>query len=281
MTDRLARTALEPAHGNAESRRAIGLDPAFTQETTLSIVIPCYNESAGLVALRGALLPVVERLCKEHAVELVLVDDGSQDGTFDQLTELFPASVQVPVRIVRHDQNQGLSSALRSAARVATGEVILTLDADCTYHPDEVFGLLATMRRSGADVVTGSPYHPEGGVENVQGWRLAMSRGASRIYGALVPEKLYCYTSMFRAYRRDWFRPEFITSDHFVGVTEVLVHAILAGAKVSEYPVVLRRRVYGDSKLKVGRATLEHLRLMGKIALRVKPHQGDAIESMK
>jgi dolichol-phosphate mannosyltransferase len=86
----------------------------------------------------------------------------------------------------------------------------------------------------------------------------------------MVPAKLYCYTSMFRAYRREWFRAEYITSDHFVGVTELLVRAILAGAKVSEYPVVLHRREHGDSKLKIGRATWEHLKLMGRILVAPK-----------
>ncbi len=275
MTERTADTVLDTRRERSAATTVV-FSPVFTQTTSISIVIPCYNEAAGLGPLRDALAPVLERLRREGKVELVLIDDGSADGTYDSLSSLFPSTGDQPVKIIRHDRNQGLSSALRSAANAVTGDVILTLDADCTYHPEEVFGLLSAMRRTGAQVVTGSPYHPEGGVENVQGWRLALSRGASRMYGAIVPEKLYCYTSMFRAYRREWFRPEFITSDHFVGVTEILVRAIFAGAKVSEYPVVLHRRVYGASKLKAGRATWEHLKLMARILLDPRVRQSKA-----
>jgi dolichol-phosphate mannosyltransferase len=252
-----------PSRSNGVSKR-----PAFTKAATISLVIPCYNEADGLPSLRESLLPLIERLRREHHdVELVLVDDGSRDDTYPLLQDLFPASNGLAVKLVRHKENQGLSSALRTAAGVVTGDVVCTLDADCTYSPSEVFGLLEMMDRTGADVVTGSPYHPDGGVENVQGWRLALSRGASQMYGVIVRQKLYCYTSMFRAYSREWFRAELITTNHFIGVTEILIRSILAGAHVVEYPVVLRRRVYGESKLRVGRATWQHLKFMGRILI--------------
>lgn len=277
MTERTADTVLRTLREESGSATTVVFSPLFAQTTSISVVVPCYNEAAGLEPLRKALDPVLDRLHREGNVELVLIDDGSADDTYDSLKMLFPSTAVRPVKVIRHDRNQGLSSALRSAANAVTGDVIVTLDADCTYHPEEVFGLLAAMRRTGAHVVTGSPYHPEGGVENVQGWRLALSRGASRLYGAIVPERLYCYTSMFRAYRREWFKPEFITSDHFVGVTEILVRAIFAGARVSEYPVVLRRRVHGASKLKAGRATWEHLKLMARILLDPRVRQSKVV----
>jgi dolichol-phosphate mannosyltransferase len=259
----------------ARSKSRVGTlstQPAFRRLTSVSIVIPCYNEEAGLTSLKASLAPLVENLRRDaYTIELVLVDDGSCDTTYTMLADLFPASSDMPVKLIKHERNQGLSSALRSAARAASGDVVCTLDADCTYPPSEVFALIETMVRTGADVVTGSPYHPQGGVENVQGWRLALSRGASWMYGAIVREKLYCYTSMFRVYRREWFRADFITSDHFVGVTEILVRAIRSGARVVEHPVVLRRRVYGVSKLRVGKATWEHLKFMGRI---VASHSG-------
>ena len=246
---------------------AVGSNRAVsTRVSTVSLVIPCYNEADGLNSLRSSLIPLMESLRRDgRIVELVLVDDGSRDDTFSLLQDLFPSTPEVSVKIVRHVKNQGLSSALRTAAGVVTGDIVCTMDADCTYPPNEILGLLDTMERTSADVVTGSPYHPEGGVENVQGWRLALSRGASRMYAAIVREKLYCYTSMFRAYRREWYRAEFITTEQFIGVTELLVRAIRSGARVAEYPVVLRRRVYGVSKLRVGQATWAHLKFMGHI----------------
>jgi dolichol-phosphate mannosyltransferase len=211
---------------------------------------------------------VLDELKSVTRLQLVLVDDGSLDTTHAELSRYFGAMEGVQVDIAQHDVNRGLTQALKTAGGVATGEVVCTLDSDCTYDPSEVFGLLELMIRTGADIVTGSPYHPKGGVENVQGWRLTLSRGASRMYGLVLPEKLYCYTSMFRAYRRGWYRPEWLTANSFVGVTEILARAILAGAHVEEYPVVLRRRQYGESKMRVGRAMRDHLRLMGKLAVR-------------
>jgi len=217
-------------------------------------------------------MPVLQELRADRAVELVLVDDGSRDSTYSDLLKKFPSTADVPVKVLRHQNNLGLSSALRSAANVVTGDVVCTLDADCTYDPSNIAGMLATLEQSGADVVTASPYHPDGGVEKVQGWRLAMSRGASRLYAALVPQKLYCYTSMFRVYRREWYRPALISKEQFTGVTEILVRSILEGATVAEYPVVLRRRAHGESKMKVGRATWGHLRLMGSLLVGSKFH---------
>ncbi len=235
---------------------------------SVTLVVPCYNESGAIEKLHERLMPAVDELKTATRVQLVLVDDGSVDTTHEELGRHFGQVSGVRVDVARHEVNRGLTQALKTASGLATGEVVCTLDSDCTYDPAEIFGLLGLMERTGADIVTGSPYHPQGGVENVQGWRLALSKGASRMYGLVLPEKLYCYTSMFRAYRREWYRPEWLTGNGFLGVTEILAQAILAGAHVEEYPVVLHRRQYGESKMRVGRAMRDHLKLMGRLAVR-------------
>lgn len=237
---------------------------------SVTIVVPCYNEAGGVAKLHERLLPVINELGRQTKLQVVLVDDGSRDETNALLHQYFAGIKTARIDIVKHEVNKGLTQALATGAKTAVSEVVCTMDSDCTYAPVEIFGLLELMRRTGADVVTGSPYHPKGGVENVQGWRLALSRGASRMYGLVLPQKLYCYTSMFRAYRREWYKPEWLTAHNFVGVTEILARAILAGAQVEEYPVVLKRREFGDSKMKVGRAMRDHLKLMGKLAVRGK-----------
>jgi dolichol-phosphate mannosyltransferase len=128
--------------------------------------------------------------------------------------------------------------------------------------------LIALLLRSNADIVTASPYHPLAGPLEVPRWRLLLSKGASALYAAISPVKLYCYTSLFRAYRREWARREFLQSDGFLAVTEILVAAALRGAKIIEYPMSLSTRRYGQSKMKVARTTLAHLRLMSQVALR-------------
>lgn len=254
-TEHTAATTMRPVSGG------IGFG-------SVTIVVPCYNESIGVEKLYERLMPVVDELSRKTQVQLVLVDDGSRDNTNELLHKSFGGVKSARVDIVKHDVNRGLTQALCTGAQAATGDVVVTMDSDCTYEPVEIFGLLELMSGTNADVVTGSPYHPNGGVENVQGWRLALSKGASRMYGLVLPEKLYCYTSMFRAYRREWYKPEWLTAHNFVGVTEILARAILAGAHVEEYPVVLKRREFGDSKMKVGRAMRDHLKLMGRLAVR-------------
>jgi len=255
MTERTPATTARPVSGG------VGFD-------SVTVVVPCYNESMGVAKLHERLQPVIDELGRQTRLQIVLVDDGSRDETNALLHQYFDNVTNAHIDIVTHEVNKGLTQALATGAKAATGDVVVTMDSDCTYDPVEIFGLLELMRRTNADVVTGSPYHPQGGVENVQGWRLALSKGASRMYGLVLPEKLYCYTSMFRAYRREWYKPEWLTAHNFVGVTEILARAILAGARVEEYPVVLKRRQFGDSKMKVGRAMKDHLKLMGRLAVR-------------
>ena len=184
--------AVSPISERATVRVAgVQVSPKALVFESVSIVVPCYNEANGLVALRNGLTKVTAELGERTNLQVVLVDDGSVDDTYRELQAHLAKLPGAQVDIVRHDVNRGLTAALQTAAGVTTGEVVVTMDSDCTYDPVEIFGLLELMERTGADVVTGSPYHPRGGVENVPGWRLALSRGASRMYSLVLPQKLY------------------------------------------------------------------------------------------
>lgn len=243
---------------------------------SVSVIIPFYNESSSIRPLLNRLLPVIDALRARWELELVLVEDGSADNTFDLLLEGFGRISGVATKILRHDCNQGISAAMATGFSAATGDVVCTLDSDCTYAPEELSGLIDALMVSRADVVTGSPYHPKGKVENVPAWRLALSRTASRMYSVIAPVKLYCYTSFFRAYRREWARPALFESKGFLGVTEVLLSAAYAGARIVEYPVRLGVRTTGHSKMKVARVVLQHLRLLARTAwLNIRISRGE------
>lgn len=233
---------------------------------SVSVVIPFYNEASSIAPLRKRLLPVIEALQTRWSVELILVEDGSTDDTFSLLVEYFDTVPGATTRILRHDCNRGIGGAMATGFGAATSDVVCTLDCDCTYAPEELSRMIDTLTASSADVVTGSPYHPYGKVENVRGWRLALSRTASHLYSRIVPVKLYCYTSFFRVYRREWARPALFESQGFLGVTEVLLSAAYGGARIVEYPVCLGTRTTGRSKMKVVRVILQHLRLLAKTA---------------
>ena len=155
-----------------------------------------------------------------------------------------------------HERNRGLGAALRTGFQRATGDVVCCIDSDCTYEPSEVLRLLETLQREGADIATGSPYHPQGKVENVILWRLWLSQAASWMYRRLAPGRLFTYTCMVRAYRRQVVESLVIASDGFVAVTEILLQALRSGYKVVEVPMVLHSRMTGVSKMKtqIGRA---------------------------
>ena len=138
------------------------------------------------------------------------------------------------------------------------------MDSDCTYDPMDVIKLLKTLR-SGYDVVTGSPYHPQGEVLNVSPWRLFLSKTLSRMYWIILPNPLYTYTSCFRAYKHGILTKLHFKSNGFLAVTEILVSAILQHAKVAEVPAKLQSRRFGTSKLKVVRVVYSHLKYLIRV----------------
>jgi dolichol-phosphate mannosyltransferase len=242
----------------------------------ISIVIPCYNESDNVRKLRNEFLPVIrDMILRENIsgysvsqVEVIFVDDGSDDDTYQSLVNTFDDLVDENIKyfIVRHDRNRGLGAALRTGLNKATGEVIVTVDSDGTYRYVEIPQILAWLKPE-VDFVTASPYHPDGRVDGVPAFRLFLSRGSSLLYRVLLDWKIHTYTCLFRAYRADVIKNITFDSDGFLAGTELMVKAMLAGYRVGEYPTVLYRRTYGVSKAKIARTIAAHLRFQAKLLL--------------
>jgi len=243
----------------------------------VSVIIPCFNEQEALPQLRRKILPVLELLDARYGgaggCELILIDDGSTDGTLQGLRAALGDDPRV--RILAHGQNRGLGAALRTGFAACRGELVVTTDADGTYDFAEIPGMLARLGQ-GVDVVTASPYHPEGGVLGVPAYRLILSQGASLVYRTLLDASIYCYTAMFRAYRRPVLLAIEFHAPGYLAMAELLAEALLRGFKVAEYPTVLTVRRYGQSKAKVARILREHLRFQASLlprALRHRYHQ--------
>lgn len=271
-------TTIDPMGGGAWSPstsllKSPPIDSPF-DIMNLSIVVPCYNEVDNVPKLRTELIPVIETLVgvspgflnRIETVELLFVDDGSTDGTLPTL-QAGLKDVDLPsvsICYESHGANRGLGAALRTGLTAATGDVIVTTDSDGTYRFAEIPDLLACMTAN-VGIVTASPYHPSGGVANVPVHRLALSRGSSTIYRLLVDSGVHTYTALFRAYRRGVIETVIHESDGFLGGTELMVKAMLAGFQVAEYPTVLHSRVHGTSKAKLYRTIKTHLRFQGQI----------------
>ncbi len=240
----------------------------------LSIIIPCYNEADNVTQLRDDFFPVVHDLARTRTAEVVFVDDGSRDDTWNALTSAFGNydTQNISVRFERHAVNRGLGAAIRTGLMATRGDIVITTDSDATYKFSEIPALLALLAKD-IDIVIASPYHPAGGVANVPGYRLVLSQGSSLLYRILVDWNIHTYTSLFRAYRRRVIERVSFQSDGFLAGTELLVNAMLAGYRVAEYPTVLHSRVHGTSKAKLIRTIQAHLHFQAQIFLRRLNHR--------
>jgi polysaccharide deacetylase family protein (PEP-CTERM system associated) len=229
----------------------------------LTIVVPCYNEAGSLPYLANTLQSVRASLAGRYEVSVVLVDDASRDDTWDVMNRLF--SRDPAARCYRQPKNRGAAAAILRGIRHSETPIVCSIDADCSYDPHQLIGMLPLLRE-GVDVVTASPYHPAGVVRNVPGWRLGLSKVASWLYRRVFRHQLYTYTSCFRVYRRSKVVEVQVRRGGFVGIAEMLGHLELAGARIVECPATLDARLIGYSKMNVLRTAVGHLVLMARLA---------------
>jgi polysaccharide deacetylase family protein (PEP-CTERM system associated) len=241
--------------------------------TPVTIVVPCFNEESILSYLANTLKSVEAALATDYELHYIFVDDCSTDGTGEALNKLFGSWPNSTV--VKHKRNLGVAAAILNGIRHAETEIICSIDCDCTYDPHEMRGMIELLTEDVA-MVTASPYHPQGRVRNVPNWRLSLSRGASFLYRQTLRQRLYTYTSCFRAYRRSAVVDIRLKETGFLGVAETLGRLDLRGAKVVEYPTTLEVRLFGQSKMKIVRTIGGHLQLLTRLlALRLRqPKQG-------
>jgi len=244
------------------SKASISKEALFQE--TISVVIPCYNEEEGIPYLAEKINAALPELLKKYAVELIFVDDGSTDKTNQLLYQHF--GKMLSVKIVTHEKNRNLGAALRTGFAHASGDYVAALDSDCTYDPALLLPLLNLMDKR-TDIITVSPYHPQGKVSNVPRYRIFLSKGASFLYRVLLDWNLYTYTAMVRVYKKKVIQDVSFERNNFLGVTELLVKAMLKGYKVKELPAELNVRKFGMSKMKVIplKVIKGHLGLLGYI----------------
>lgn len=239
--------------------------PDSTHEL-VSIVIPVFNEEAGVPQLKQRLAAMRAAWDPSDELEFVFVDDGSSDRTGVLLHETF--GNEPHVRVLVHGRNRGIGAAFRTGFSDCQGSIVCTIDADCSYGPENLQKLVAVIKRGQGDIAVASPYHPDGTVEGVPRWRLVLSRGCSALYGLIAPVRLYTYTSVFRAYRQDVIRTVQFEEDGFVSASEILIRAAEAGYRIVEVPMTLHARKIGQTKMKILRTMRGHLRLIASTTVR-------------
>jgi glycosyltransferase involved in cell wall biosynthesis len=227
----------------------------------ISVVIPMYNEEANVSETLQRVDTALGRLKQEY--EIVVVDDGSSDRTLEYIRDF--ARKNKRVRILRHEVNRGLGEAVKTGFRGSKGEVVVTIDADLSYDPEDIQKLIS--RVGDYDLVLGSPYMQGGGVEGVPYLRLLLSRIGNRVIAYSISTKLSTVTSIFRAYRRNLINSMTLKSSGPELMPEIIAKASAIGFRIKEVPTVLKCRVRGKSKFNFVSGVKKHLILSLSVAL--------------
>lgn len=202
----------------------------------VSVVVPVLDEVQSLGALHRELTGALEGLGRPY--EILFVDDGSRDGSFEVIEKLHRADERV--RGLQLRRNFGKAAALAAGFREARGEVIVTLDADLQDDPAELPKLLAPLEAAGFDLVSGWKQDRQDPRSKV--WP---SRLFNWVTGRLTGVRLRDFNSGFKVYRR-----EVVEELRLYGELHRFVPALAAwrGFRVTEVPVRHRPRRYGRSK---------------------------------
>lgn len=165
----------------------------------LSVIVPCFNEQASLPLLLARMEPILTSAAFDNDAELITVDDGSVDETWQVMQELAQRYSFLVAR--QHEANRGLAAAWHTGALTARGELICILDADLQYRPEEIPKLYNAWRESGADIVQGARETQT----RLPGSRYVLSRGLSLLLNALFGMSLADNKSGFLLCRRETF----------------------------------------------------------------------------
>jgi polysaccharide deacetylase family protein (PEP-CTERM system associated) len=228
----------------------------------VTIVVPCFNEELSLPYLANTLQSVEQAMSDEYEMHFIFVDDCSRDDTFNALHKVFGSWSNCT--LVRHKRNLGVAAAILNGIRHAETEIVCSIDCDCTYDPHELRHMIPRLTED-VDMVTASPYHPQGRVRYVPGWRLCLSKGASFLYRHVLKQKLFTYTSCFRVYRRSALVNLRLRETGFLGVAETTGRLDLGGSQIVEHPATLEVRLFGYSKMKIFRTIAGHLKLLTRL----------------
>jgi glycosyltransferase involved in cell wall biosynthesis len=213
----------------------------------LSIIMAVYNESNTVREIFRRVLEADVGLDKE----LIIVDDGSTDGTWKILTELEHEhrlfERHASVKIVLHERNKGKGSAIRTGLQHSTGDIVLIQDADLEYDPQDYPTLLRPILSYGADVVFGNRFHA-GPHRVLYFWHYVGNRILTTLSNILTNLNLNDMEVGYKVFRRDILSGVTLRSRRFGFEPEITVKVARRKCRIYEVPISYHGRTYAEGK---------------------------------
>ncbi|KAF2167871.1 glycosyltransferase family 2 protein [Zasmidium cellare ATCC 36951] len=230
-----------------------------TQKNKYSVLLPTYNERRNLPIM----IWLINQTFTEHKLdyEVIIVDDGSPDGTQEIAHQLIKAYGSSKVKLYTRSGKLGLGTAYVHGLQFASGNFVIIMDADFSHHPKFLPQMIAKQKEANYDIVTGTRYAGAGGV---YGWdlkRKLVSRGANLFADTVLRPGVSDLTGSFRLYKNAVLQ-EVINRTESKGYSfqmEMMVRAKGMGFSVAEVPITFVDRLYGESKLG-GEEIVEYLK---------------------
>jgi glycosyltransferase involved in cell wall biosynthesis len=211
----------------------------------VTVVVPTYNEADNIETLIRAVRQV------SPDANILVIDDGSPDGTADRAEEL--AGTIGNVQVVRRDRKDGLGAAYRAGLRLAIdhgADICVQMDADLSHDPASLPALVAVVEH-GADVAIGSRYVPGGITLNWPRRRRWVSRWGNRYAAGILGLAINDVTAGYRAYSAEALERmafDSVTAEGYGFQIEMTYRIVRLGGKVVEFPITFRDRMEGESK---------------------------------
>jgi glycosyltransferase involved in cell wall biosynthesis len=206
----------------------------------VSIVIPCYNEKATIEKIVGAVCsaPIESR-------EIIVVDDGSRDGTQALLKEKVSKLVD---QVIYHPVNRGKGAALRSGFAVATGDIVLVQDADLEYSPEDYPALLEPLMSNKADVVFGSRFMGGRPHRVLFFWHMIANKCLTLLSNMITNLNLTDAQTGYKAFKAPILRSIRIEEDGFGIESELVAKMAKLRCRVFEVGISYYGRTYEEGK---------------------------------
>jgi glycosyltransferase involved in cell wall biosynthesis len=209
--------------------------------SSLSIIVPAYNEEQTLRAVLHALMKVLP-----NAHEVIVVDDGSTDGTAEIAKEF--SRVCACVRVIEMNRNQGKTAALRTGFAASTGDIVIVQDADLEYDPEDIPSLIEPIVAGKGDVVYGSRFLVKRAARVLYFRHYLANKTLTFLSNLLTDLNFSDVETGYKAFRGEIIRKMAIKSRGFGFEIEVTAKVAKLGCRVYEVPISYHGRTYEEGK---------------------------------